>query len=74
MIGDYSKRNESCCGAIQTADGPFYGIINALAAVPALGGTPGATGIASPPLALADRAALGHESSLRMSGVVSRYL
>ena len=25
VIADYSKRNESCCGAIQTADGPFYG-------------------------------------------------
>src|ERR1700728_1971080 len=25
LIADYSKRNESCCGAIQTADGPFYG-------------------------------------------------
>src|SRR5882757_8409383 len=50
VIGDYSKRNESCCGAIQTADGPFYGIINALASVPELGGTPGATGLASPPL------------------------
>ena len=59
VIGDYSKRNESCCGAIQTADGPFSGIINALASVPALGGTPGATGIASPPLALADRQCLG---------------
>src|ERR1700735_3010459 len=61
LIGDYSKRNESCCGAIQTADGPFYGIINALASVPALGGTPGATGIASPPLALADRNAWANQ-------------
>jgi len=61
VIGDYSKRNESCCGAIQTADGPFYGIINALASVPELGGTPGATGIASPPLALADRNAWANQ-------------
>jgi iron complex outermembrane receptor protein len=55
LIGDYSKRNESCCGAVQTADGPFYGLINALASVPELGGTPGATGIASPPLSPSDR-------------------
>jgi iron complex outermembrane receptor protein len=61
VIGDYSKRNESCCGAIQTADGPFYGIINALAGVPALGGTTGATGIASPPLALSDRNAWANQ-------------
>jgi iron complex outermembrane recepter protein len=60
-IADYSKRNESCCGAIQTADGPFYGIINALAGVPALGGTVGATGIASPPLALSDREAWANQ-------------
>src|SRR6267142_3709022 len=31
VIGDYSKRNESCCGAVQTAIGPFAGIANALA-------------------------------------------
>jgi iron complex outermembrane receptor protein len=60
-IGDYSKRNESCCGAIQTADGPFYGIVNALAAVPELGGAPGVTGIASPPLSLADRNAYANQ-------------
>jgi iron complex outermembrane receptor protein len=56
VIGDYSKRNESCCGAIQTADGPFSGIINTLASTPALGGTPGVTGIASPPLSLSREA------------------
>jgi iron complex outermembrane recepter protein len=61
MIGDYSKRNESCCGAIQTADGPFYGIINALASVPELGGTPGVTGIASPPLSLSSREAWANQ-------------
>jgi iron complex outermembrane receptor protein len=62
VIGDYSKRNESCCGAVQTADGPFYGIINALASVPELGGTPGATGIASPPLSLPSRQCLGQSA------------
>jgi len=61
VIGDYSKRNESCCGAIQTADGPFYGIINALASVPELGGTPGVTGIASPPLSLSSREAWANQ-------------
>jgi len=61
VIGDYSKRNESCCGAIQAADGPFYGIINALASVPQLGGTPGATGIASPPLSLGNRDAFANQ-------------
>jgi iron complex outermembrane recepter protein len=61
VIGDYSKRNESCCGAIQTADGPFYGIVNALASVPQLGGTPGTTGIASPPLSPADRNAWANQ-------------
>ena len=60
-IADYSKRNESCCGAIQTADGPFYGILNALASVPELGGTTGATGIASPPLSLSDRNAWANQ-------------
>ncbi len=60
-IADYSKRNESCCGAIQTADGPFYGLINALAGVPQLGGTPGVTGIASPPLSLSSREAWANQ-------------
>ncbi len=60
-IADYSKRNESCCGAVQTADGPFYGIINALASVPELGGTTGATGIASPPLSPSDRNAWANQ-------------
>jgi iron complex outermembrane recepter protein len=61
VIGDYSKRNESCCGAIQTADGPFSGIINALASTPELGGTPGVTGIASPPLSLSSREAWANQ-------------
>jgi iron complex outermembrane receptor protein len=61
VIGDYSKRNESCCGAVQTADGPFYGIINALSSVPQLGGTPGNTGIASPPLSLSSREAWANQ-------------
>ena len=47
LIGDYSKRNETCCGAAATYLGPFAGIVNALAAIPALGGQLGATGIAS---------------------------
>ena len=47
LIGDYSKRNETCCGAAATYLGPFAGIVNALAATPALGGQPGATGIGS---------------------------
>jgi len=61
LIGDYSKRNESCCGAIEAADGPFDGIINALASVPELGGTPGATGIANTPLSLASRTAFANQ-------------
>jgi iron complex outermembrane recepter protein len=47
VIGDYSKRNESCCDAVATYLGPFAGITNALASIPVLGGRPGATGIAS---------------------------
>jgi iron complex outermembrane receptor protein len=50
MIADYSKRNESCCGAVQVADGPFAGIANALAGIPPLGGQVGAVAEASPPL------------------------
>jgi iron complex outermembrane recepter protein len=50
VIGDYSKRNESCCGAVQVADGPFAGIANALAGVPQLGGQAGAVAEASAPL------------------------
>jgi iron complex outermembrane receptor protein len=50
VIGDYSKRNESCCGAVPLDDGPFVGIVNALASVPPLGGQAGAVGVAGPPL------------------------
>jgi outer membrane receptor protein involved in Fe transport len=39
FIGDYSKRDESCCAAVVTSSGPFAGIANAVAGVPALGGT-----------------------------------
>ena len=46
LIGDYSKRNESCCDAVATWLGPFAPITNALAGVPALGGQRGAIGIA----------------------------
>ena len=46
LIGDYAKRNESCCDAVATYLGPFAGITNALASVPQLGGRAGAIGIA----------------------------
>jgi iron complex outermembrane recepter protein len=47
LIGDYTKHNESCCNAVAAYLGPFAGIVNAIASVPALGGRPGATGIAA---------------------------
>ena len=47
FIGDYSRRNEACCAAAATVLGPFAGITNALASIPALGGQVGAIGIAS---------------------------
>lgn len=50
FIGDYSKRNESCCAAVVTTAGPFAGIANAVAGIPALGGTAGAAAEPSPPL------------------------
>ena len=46
LIGDYARRNESCCDAVATYLGPFAPITNALASVPQLGGQAGATGIA----------------------------
>ncbi len=61
VIADYTKRNESCCGAVQIADGPFYGLINALAGVPQLGGQAGLNGIASPPLSPFDRIAYANQ-------------
>jgi outer membrane receptor protein involved in Fe transport len=60
LIGDYSKRNESCCGAVETADGPFAGLFNALAATPELGGVPGTVGIATSP-SPADRTAYANQ-------------
>jgi iron complex outermembrane recepter protein len=47
FIGDYSKRNEVCCDAVATDLGPFAGVANAIAGVPALGGRTGAVGIAA---------------------------
>ena len=47
FIGDYSKRNEVCCDAVATDLGPFAGVANAIAGIPALGGQPGAVGIAA---------------------------
>ena len=35
FIGDYSKRNEVCCDAVATDLGPFAGVANAIAGVPA---------------------------------------
>jgi outer membrane receptor protein involved in Fe transport len=61
IIGDYSKRNESCCGAVQTTDGPFSGIINALASIPPLGGQAGAQGVANPPLSPFNRQAYANQ-------------
>src|SRR6202049_4778231 len=61
VIGDYSKRNESCCGATQTVDGPFFGIMNALASIPALGGQTGAVAVASPPLSTTSRQAYANQ-------------
>ena len=49
VIGDFSKRNESCCGAVPVANGPFVGIINALASIPPLGGETGIVGLGDPP-------------------------
>jgi iron complex outermembrane recepter protein len=65
VIADYSKRNESCCGAVAVSDGfagspSPYQIINALAGVPALGGN-GSVGIASPPLSTTSRLAYANQ-------------
>lgn len=45
FIADYSKRQESCCGAVQEYPGPFEGLVNAFASNPLLGGKTGAIGI-----------------------------
>jgi iron complex outermembrane recepter protein len=44
FIADYSKRDESCCGAIVEYPGPFQGLVNAFASNPLLGGKVGALG------------------------------
>jgi iron complex outermembrane receptor protein len=56
VIADYSRRNESCCGAVPVTDGPFTGIVNALGAVPQLGGKPGVVGLSDPPNAFSRHA------------------
>jgi len=61
VIGDYSKRNESCCGAVQVAAGPFAGIANFLAGFQPLGGRPGAVAEASPPLSPFNRQAYANQ-------------
>jgi iron complex outermembrane recepter protein len=61
VIGDYSKRNESCCGAAPADNGSFSGIINALAGVPALGGQAGVVGLATPPLSPFNRQAYANQ-------------
>jgi iron complex outermembrane receptor protein len=61
VIGDYSKRNESCCGAVQVADGPFAGIANAVASFPPLGGQTGAVAESSPPLPTFSRQAYANQ-------------
>jgi len=46
LIADYSKRIESCCGAVVEYPGPFQGLVNFFAStpIPGLGGKPGALG------------------------------
>ena len=44
FIADFSKRNETCCGAVLQYAGPFQPILNVFAGTPALGGVVGATG------------------------------
>ena len=61
LIADYSRRNESCCGAVQTALSPFSGIVGALGSIPQLGGQPGATTIASAPLSPSSRYAYSNQ-------------
>jgi iron complex outermembrane recepter protein len=50
VIGDYSRRNESCCDAVPVASGLFGGVVNLIAGTPALGGQAGAVGLGSAPL------------------------
>ena len=42
-------------------DGPFFGIINALASIPPLGGQAGAQGVANPPLSPFSRQAYANQ-------------
>jgi outer membrane receptor protein involved in Fe transport len=44
LIADWTKRNESCCGAVVEYPGPFQGLVNAFASNPLLGGKAGALG------------------------------
>jgi iron complex outermembrane recepter protein len=44
MIADFARRNESCCSAVVQYPGPFQGVVNILAGIPALGGRVGAQG------------------------------
>jgi iron complex outermembrane receptor protein len=60
-IADYSKRNESCCGAVPVDNGPFVGIINALASIPPLGGQTGTVGLGDPAPATSARQAWGNQ-------------
>jgi iron complex outermembrane recepter protein len=61
VIADYSKRNESCCGAVPADNGPFVGIINALASIPPLGGQTGAVGLTDPAPSLSARQAWANQ-------------
>jgi outer membrane receptor protein involved in Fe transport len=60
FIGDYSRRTEHCCDAVQVVDGPFAGIVNALTGLPTLGGN-GTVGIATPPLNPANQRAYANQ-------------
>jgi iron complex outermembrane receptor protein len=44
LIGDFEKRDESCCSAAVIYPGPFQGLVNVFASTPALGGKTGALG------------------------------
>jgi iron complex outermembrane receptor protein len=44
FIVDYTKRDESCCGAVVEYPGPFQGLVNAFASNPLLLGKVGALG------------------------------
>jgi outer membrane receptor protein involved in Fe transport len=44
LIADWTKRDESCCGAVVEYPGPFQGLVNAFASNPLLGGRVGALG------------------------------